>query len=629
MVKKIKILLVEDDKKFAESLARILTNEGYEVLHAEKPQTAISYCKLQHFDAAVVDCMLPQMNGIDLSVKLKEITGNGIALYLMSGIYKDRNFSVAALKKTNAKSFLIKPFEMQALLTQLKDTFEEKKVEVPLPDQSIKSLFFQETFSSAQLLDSVARNSSATSVEAPLLISCLMSQRATGTLLLSYEKEFFPLYFKEGRLLLEMPPINAIQLRGYLSRKDYVIQEDLRVIPENVFTLKLLQEGNHISPHFTTLIEKDVAMQNLASLRQNQNLQVAFSADLPQKKLLELTPAEADDLLYEWVMTTPLIWFKAFYVKYMSFAIKKMSTNQSKTAFFPLVAANKHVVTAMMSGKTMTEIMSDSKVDDNTFFKLMHLMFVYREFYIGEKKQITNHAAQLERLKSLLSTIEHQDAYERIGLTSNATEQEIKKSYTDLSQNLHPDKLHEAPEELLKLSKQVYEKIQEAYNQIKSPEKREQYKRLQENQRKEKLSTSVRLLEQALNLMVRGDLKGAEPLLQEAENNSPHSPRLKLLQCWIAIKMKKQPAQQISRVLQTLSQDEKDTAAYHYVRGLLSVMTGEYEKALIGFNNALSKDGEFMPARREILNLPKPEKKNVSLFNSDLKDVVGMFFKKK
>ncbi len=631
MSKKVKILLVEDDKKFAESLSQILTKEGYEVVHAEKPQTALSYCKLQPFDAAIVDCMLPQMNGIDLSVKLKQITGNGISLYLMSGIYKDRNFSVAALKKTSAKSFLIKPFDIAALLEQLKETFGEKsEIAAIAAEPGIRGLFFQENFGTSQVIQAIEDTPAITCAEIPFAINALLTQKASGALNLNFEDKSFMLHFHDGRLYLDSPAINNTQLRGYLSKKDYVIQEDIRILPEKSFSLRLLQEASHLSPHNSLQIEKEFAIQNLVALRQNQNLQVTFKQEpLPERPLLELSLAETDDLIYEWIMATPLIWFKAFYVKYMSNSIRKMSVHQTKTTLFPIVSANKHIVSIFLNGKSISEILTEAKADDNTFFKLMHLLLVYREFFIGERKQVTNHVAQIERLKSLLSTIEHQDAYERLGLTSLSSDADIKKSYTELSQNLHPDKLLDAPEELVTLSKEVYSKIQDAYNQIKSSDKREQYKRYQDNLRKEKHVNSLRLLEQAQNQLMRGDLQSAEPLLQEAENNAPHSPRLKLLQVWLGIKTKKQQPQQATRILQTLPQEEKDSAVYHFVRGLVSFASGEMDKAQMHYNNALNKDNDFMPARRELLLIPKNDKKQVNIFSSDIKDVVGLFFKKK
>lgn len=78
MEKKFKVLVVEDDKKFAETLHRVFTEEGYDCYVAEKPQTALSLIKVHTFDVALIDCMLPQMNGIDLFLKIKEVAGDSL-----------------------------------------------------------------------------------------------------------------------------------------------------------------------------------------------------------------------------------------------------------------------------------------------------------------------------------------------------------------------------------------------------------------------------------------------------------------------------------------------------------------------------------------------------------------------
>lgn len=630
MAKHVKILIVEDDKKFGESLAKVLSHEGFECVHADKPQTAISMCKLHSFDLALVDCMLPQMNGVDLAVKLKEITGGGIHLYLMSGIYKDRNFSVASLKKTGAKSFLIKPFELDALVTQLKENYGEKKVETITAEHPVKALFFQENITPQQVLSAVQSSREVNNSEVPLLLNSFINFKVAGTLTLSQNNESYSFYFKDGHAFIDAPAITSNQLRDYLSRKDFIIPEDLKAVKDQNFSLRGLQDLCLISPHFTDVIEKEFAIAKLYTIKQQQILNVSFKSEIPNKRLIALQPSESDDLIYDWVLSTPLVWFKSFFIKFMNCVVRKMSTSQKKTGLFPIVAANRHITNLMTENKTLAEVMSEAQADEETVFKLFHLLMVYRELFLGEIKQVTNHGAQLERLKSLLKSLDHQDAYERLGLMSTARDQDIKKAHNDLSQTLHPDKLKGAPSELIEISRQVYEKIQEAYNHIKSPEKREQYKRMLDEEKKEKQATSARLLDQALTQLMRGDFNQAEKLTRDAQEYAPHSQRLKLLQAWVQLKLKRQPPQQVSRTLQAISQDEKDTPIYFHVRGLLSLALNEIDKAESNFNSALSRDKNFVPSRRELSTMPKPEKKaNVSIFTSDLKEVVGLFFKKK
>jgi curved DNA-binding protein CbpA len=259
-------------------------------------------------------------------------------------------------------------------------------------------------------------------------------------------------------------------------------------------------------------------------------------------------------------------------------------------------------------------------------------MLVYREFYLGDSQQEINFQSHKERLKKLQDNLESQNAFERLGLTEKASEQDIKKSYQEMSQSLHPDKLINAPQEVRTLSLLVYEKIQEAYNQIKSPEKRELYQKKMALLKKENLQKADLFFDKAITYLSRGDFSESERILSDANTLAPYAPRLKLLQSWLQIKNKQVPVAQVSRTLQSLPAEEKESSIFYYVKGLIHVSLNELDKAQISFKNSLAKDSNFMPARRDLMGLAKEDKKvnnATNILNADLKDVVGMFFNRK
>jgi len=66
------ILIVEDDKVVADSLAQILSSRGYDARVAYSAETALQLASQWSPDLAILDVMLPKMNGIELAVMLKE-----------------------------------------------------------------------------------------------------------------------------------------------------------------------------------------------------------------------------------------------------------------------------------------------------------------------------------------------------------------------------------------------------------------------------------------------------------------------------------------------------------------------------------------------------------------------------
>ncbi len=72
-------------------------------------------------------------------------------------------------------------------------------------------------------------------------------------------------------------------------------------------------------------------------------------------------------------------------------------------------------------------------------------------------------------------SVKFQDYYELLGLKRNATDKEIKAAYRKLARKWHPD-LHPAAEK--KEAEEKFKKVNEAYEVLKDPEKRERYDRL-------------------------------------------------------------------------------------------------------------------------------------------------------
>lgn len=72
------ILILDDDKPFAEALNRLLSAEGYNVKVYHHPMEAIDKIKISPPDIIIVDCMLPKQNGIDfvLNIRAEVLTLN-------------------------------------------------------------------------------------------------------------------------------------------------------------------------------------------------------------------------------------------------------------------------------------------------------------------------------------------------------------------------------------------------------------------------------------------------------------------------------------------------------------------------------------------------------------------------
>lgn len=111
-----RILLVEDDTKIASFILKGLKAEGFAVDHAVDGEQGLDLALTEPYAAAVVDVMLPKLNGLDLIRALRREKVNTPVIVLSAkGSVEDR---VRGLQ-TGADDYLPKPFAFSELLARI------------------------------------------------------------------------------------------------------------------------------------------------------------------------------------------------------------------------------------------------------------------------------------------------------------------------------------------------------------------------------------------------------------------------------------------------------------------------------------------------------------------------------
>jgi len=115
-IMKYKILVAEDDRDIAEFIKLYLENEGYEVILAGDGLLAYEATLKEKIDLAVVDIMLPKMNGYDLIKKIRE--GSNIPIVILSAKNLDSD-KILGLD-LGADDYLTKPINPLELIARIK-----------------------------------------------------------------------------------------------------------------------------------------------------------------------------------------------------------------------------------------------------------------------------------------------------------------------------------------------------------------------------------------------------------------------------------------------------------------------------------------------------------------------------
>ena len=67
-----RLLLAEDEKDLADALEAMLKHNNYSVDVVNNGQDALDYLMLDDYDGAILDVMMPQMDGVTVVKKLRE-----------------------------------------------------------------------------------------------------------------------------------------------------------------------------------------------------------------------------------------------------------------------------------------------------------------------------------------------------------------------------------------------------------------------------------------------------------------------------------------------------------------------------------------------------------------------------
>lgn len=112
----VRILVVEDDAKIASFVVKGLKQEGYAVDHAPEGDTGLSLATTTPYDAAIVDIMLPGLDGLSLVKRLRAAALTMPVLFLSArSSVEDRVKGLQA----GGDDYLTKPFAFAELSARL------------------------------------------------------------------------------------------------------------------------------------------------------------------------------------------------------------------------------------------------------------------------------------------------------------------------------------------------------------------------------------------------------------------------------------------------------------------------------------------------------------------------------
>ncbi len=119
------ILVVDDDTRMRELLAKVLVREGYEVRALPRAQEVLEALEEERVDLVISDIRMPEMDGLTLLREVKRLSPQTSVLLMTA--FGSIDTAVQAMK-AGAYDYLTKPFKMDEIIVVVQRAMEERRL---------------------------------------------------------------------------------------------------------------------------------------------------------------------------------------------------------------------------------------------------------------------------------------------------------------------------------------------------------------------------------------------------------------------------------------------------------------------------------------------------------------------
>ncbi|MDF2514541.1 MAG: two component transcriptional regulator, winged helix family [Herbinix sp.] len=131
------ILIVEDDKEILEGIGIFLKNQGYTVFKASNGVEGLDVIEKEEIHLAIVDIMMPRMNGITMTMKLREKYEFPVIMLTAKSEEIDK---VTGLN-IGADDYVTKPFALMELLARVNSQLRRYTRYRSVPDRKEENVY--------------------------------------------------------------------------------------------------------------------------------------------------------------------------------------------------------------------------------------------------------------------------------------------------------------------------------------------------------------------------------------------------------------------------------------------------------------------------------------------------------
>ena len=112
-----RLLFVDDEEDFLATLTKYLRRKKLSVVTANSGQEALDWFADNCVDIVVLDIKMPDLNGVDVLRRMRELKGDDFGVIILSG-HAHTDIALEAMR-AGANDFLLKPCSVEELLERI------------------------------------------------------------------------------------------------------------------------------------------------------------------------------------------------------------------------------------------------------------------------------------------------------------------------------------------------------------------------------------------------------------------------------------------------------------------------------------------------------------------------------
>jgi len=637
----INILIIDDDSSIRAVLTEAIKKFGYKATAVAKPDEALSLVKIKTVHLALVDMMLPRMNGLDLVKEMRMTPFADSPAIFMSGIVRDENFMAETIRNGKGLSYLVKPLDLKALKTLIDDTVTPI---VSSSQVSLQDLLTKSSSTARERAKAVESLEEISGYELPAILSVLMLEQSTGHLnLVDSEGDVFGITLQNGDLVVIDSATSRETLFKIIVDKGLMTQSELQgLAPERLKgdVIKNLVEDSWISPHMSLELKAEQVKLELQKRINANRVRLNYAEDRIRSKEDKVSFQQLWPLWHESAESVlPQEYLEDFYKELHGFPLKKgpRFKKDEKLLSMPMMLTCGKVLDLLDSNMTLEEIHRDTQLPLSNLIRVTHLLALSRWIVFADVRKentVIDRFKSMEKIYQDLKDKNPGEIFEYFGAGADPKKSDVDRIFKEFAKANHPDLLPvQAPADLKDCITRLFSLISGAHDILMSDEKRKKFKDQLKQKEFEKQLKSESMIEEGQQALQRSQFNEALDTFNKAYELFP-TYKAQIYIAWSKVKKGKVPANVLKEIVEELEKiplEERRTAEYAHTMGLIKRAQGDLPGAIGQLEKALTLNKDFLESRRELAEIRAADanKKSFDLLNGDISSIVGNLFKKK